>query len=65
MLGISAAGTANPRQLARLKALERSEELAEALVNGPLDDPDLGSVQRQLAAGRIIDAVFPLDGGLR
>jgi len=60
LLGISAWGRANPRQLARLRALERSEELAEALVDGPLDDPNLGSVQRQMAAARIVDATFPL-----
>jgi hypothetical protein len=60
LLGVPVSGRANPRHLARLKALERSEELAEALVDGPLDDPDLNSVQRQLAAGRIVDATFPL-----
>jgi hypothetical protein len=60
LLGIPASGRANPRQLARLKALQRSEELAEALVDGPLDDPDLGSMQRQLAAARVVDATFPL-----
>jgi hypothetical protein len=60
LLGIPASGRGNPRQLARLKALERSEELAEALVDGPLDDPDLSSVQKHLAAARVLDAVFPL-----
>jgi hypothetical protein len=40
--------------------LERSEELAAAMVDGWLDDPELGSVARQLAAGRVIEAVFPL-----
>jgi hypothetical protein len=60
LLGIPTTGRATPRQLARLKALQRAEELAEALVEGPLDDPDLTSVQRQLAAVRIVDTAFPL-----
>jgi hypothetical protein len=59
LLGIGPSGRANPRALARLKALERSEELAEAIL-APLDDPDLGTVQRHLSALRVVDAVFPL-----
>jgi hypothetical protein len=40
-------------------ALERAEELARAIVEGPLDDPELASVERQLAAIRALDATYP------
>jgi hypothetical protein len=60
LLGIPPSGRANPRHLARLRALARAEEMAEAFVDGPLDDPRLSSLQRQVAVNRILDAVFPL-----
>jgi hypothetical protein len=44
---------------AELLALERAEELARAIVEGPLDDPKLASVERQLAAIRAVDVTYP------
>jgi hypothetical protein len=43
-----------------LRALDRAESLAEALVDSPLDDPEIGSLARQMAAVRALDATFPL-----
>ena len=60
LLGIGPNRVGNPRQAARLAALERSEEIARALVDGPLDDAELGSVERQIAVVRALDATFPL-----
>lgn len=60
LLGIGPRRTASARQIARVHALERSEALAIALVDGPLDDPSLSTVERQVAALRAIDATFPL-----
>jgi hypothetical protein len=60
LLGIGSRASANPRQLARLAALERAEELANALVHGPLDDVDLGSLERQRAAVTALEQTFPL-----
>lgn len=60
MLGIGPARVGNPRSHARIAALERAEELAEALVNAPLDDPSLGTIERQRAALAALDATFPL-----
>jgi hypothetical protein len=59
LLGISGIRTANPRQIARVAALERAETLAEALL-APLDDIDLGSLARQRAAVTVLDATFPI-----
>jgi hypothetical protein len=33
---------------------------AQKLVSGPLDDPKLGAIERQIAAARALDATFPL-----
>jgi hypothetical protein len=60
LLGVGPARVAQPRQIARLRAQERAEELAEALVDGPLDDAELGSLARQAAVIRALDATFPL-----
>lgn len=60
LLGIGAARVGSARQHARLRALDRAEELAAALVDGPLDDAELGSMARQTAALRALDAVEPL-----
>jgi hypothetical protein len=46
--------------MARLAAQERAEEIAKALVDGPLDDTDLATVERQLAVIRALDATYPL-----
>jgi len=58
LLGIGARRSADPRQIARIHALSRAEEVAESLLS-PLDDPELSSLKRQLAAVRILDAVAP------
>jgi len=58
-LGIGARRIGSARAHARLKALERVEELADALI-APLDDEDLSSVARQVAALRLLDAVEPV-----
>jgi hypothetical protein len=59
LLGVPPLGRASPRQLARVQALERAEEVAAALI-GPLDDPTLSATGRQLGALRLLDAVLPL-----
>jgi hypothetical protein len=41
-------------------ALERAEELANALVHGLLDDVDLSSLERQRAAVTALEQTFPL-----
>ena len=46
--------------IASLGALERADEIAAALVDGPLDDREIGSTERQLAVVRALDATFPL-----
>jgi hypothetical protein len=38
----------------------RAEELAKALVDAPIDDRDLGTIERQQAVVRALDATFPL-----
>jgi len=58
-LGITARRAASPVQMARYKAQERAEALAAALVDGPLDDPELGSVARQQAAVRALELLYP------
>jgi hypothetical protein len=58
LLGIGP-GRVAPLQAARLRALERAEELAEALVDGPLDDPNLRSLDRQRAAIAAVELLFP------
>lgn len=60
LLGIGPNRVGNPRAHARMRALERAEEIARALVDGPLDDRDLGSMERQRAVVTVLDATFPL-----
>jgi hypothetical protein len=60
LLGIGPSRVGNPRSHARLAALERAQELADALVHAPLNDATLGTIERQLAANRALDATFPL-----
>ena len=60
LLGIGPRRAADPRQVARLEAHERAEQLAAALVIGPLEDPNLSTLQRQAAAVTILDQTFPL-----
>ena len=59
LLGISSRRAAQPVQLARIRAQERAEALAEAVVDGPLDDTELGSVARQQAAVRALELLYP------
>lgn len=60
LLGIGPRRSASARQIARVHALERAEELAAAIVDGPLDAEGLGPIERQGAALRALDATFPL-----
>lgn len=60
LLGIGTSRVGNPRQIARLRALGRVEEIASALIDAPLDDAELGTVERQQAVLRALDATFPL-----
>jgi hypothetical protein len=60
LLGIGATRVANPRQIARIQALDRAHELAQALVTAPLDDPELTTLERQRAVLAALDATFPL-----
>ena len=57
-LGISARRAADPRQLSRVLAQARAQEIAEALL-APLDADDLGPMTRQRAAQAILDALWP------
>ena len=59
LLGIGPRRAASPRQIARVQALERAQDLADALL-APLDDDELGSLARQRAAVTVLDATFPL-----
>ena len=59
LLGIGARRAGDPRQHARLAALERADEIAAALL-APLDDDELGSMSKQVAATKILDATFPI-----
>jgi len=44
----------------RLRAAQRADEFARAVVDGPLDDKRLSTVERQTAALKALDATFPL-----
>lgn len=59
LLGISARRGAQPVQAARLRAAARADALASAIVDGPLDDPDLGTLGRQRAAISAVELLFP------
>lgn len=59
-LGISARRAGDPRQWARVHAAERALDVATALVDAPLDDPDLSTVERQQAVVRMLSETFPL-----
>jgi len=59
LLGISANRTGSARQMARLEAQQRAADVAAALL-APLDDSDLGSLSRQAAAVKILDATEPI-----
>lgn len=59
VLGISARGAAQPLALARMRAQMRAEDYAQAVVDAPLDDAELGSVARQQAAIRALELLYP------
>jgi hypothetical protein len=59
LLGVSASRAADPRVAARLRAALRADDLARAVIDGPLD-ADIGAIERQRAALAAIDATFPL-----
>jgi len=58
--GLSAARAADPRFAARIRAALRADDLAMAIVDGPLDDRKLTAVERQRAALSALDSTFPL-----
>jgi len=43
-----------------VQALDRAHELAAALVDAPLDDASLSTIERQRAVLAALDATFPL-----
>jgi len=57
-LGIGAQRTSDPRQIARIEAQARANDIAAALL-APLDDGDLSAMAQQTSALRILDAVSP------
>jgi hypothetical protein len=59
LLGLSPGRAADPRQLLRLRAHERAEALAEAML-APLDDEQLGTLAKQGAARTVLDSAFPI-----
>jgi len=59
LLGIGPKRAADPRQIARLAAAARADEIAAGLL-APLDDADLSSMAKQAASQRILDATFPI-----
>lgn len=59
LLGIGPRRGADPRQIARVAAAERADEVAAALL-APLDDSDLSSLARQRAAQVILGETFPI-----
>ena len=60
LLGIGPRSNADPRAFMRLRAAQRADEFARAVVDGPLDDKRLSTVERQTAALKALDATFPL-----
>ena len=50
----------NPRSAAREAAIRRSDAIVRALVDEPLDDPNLSARGRQKAVLDMLDAIFPL-----
>lgn len=55
-----AAHGVNPRRAAREAAIRRTDAVVRALVDAPLDDQGLSTMQRQRAVLGMLDAVFPL-----
>jgi len=59
VLGITSRRASTPLQAARVAAQIRADDYARALVDAPLDDPELGSVARQQAAVRALELLYP------
>ena len=59
VLGISARRAATPVQAARIRAQLRADDYATAIVDAPLDDPEIGTLSRQKAAIDAIELLFP------
>ena len=59
LLGIGASRTGDPRMVARLRAAQRAQDIAAAIVDGPLD-AELKPLDKQRAALAALDATFPL-----
>lgn len=58
-LGITARRASSPLQAARVAAQRRADDFARAVVDGPLDDVELGSRQRQQAAIAALELLYP------
>lgn len=58
LLAISPGRAADPRQMARMAAQGRADEIATALL-APLDDEDLSSLAQQRSAVTILDSLWP------
>ena len=58
-LGISARRAAQPLQASRMAAQMRANEVATALIDAPLDDPDVGTIPRQQAMIRALELLYP------
>jgi len=58
-LGITGRRAAQPVQAARIRAQIRADDYARAVVDEPLDDPDLGTIPRQQAAIRALELLYP------
>jgi hypothetical protein len=57
---VLATNGSNPRRAAREAAIRRSDAVVRALVDAPLDDENLSTMQRHKAVLGMLDAVFPL-----
>lgn len=58
-LGVSARRAASPLQAARVRAQMRADELAAAIVDGPLDDAEMSALARQGAAIKAVEVLYP------
>lgn len=58
LLGVGPRGMGNPRAVARMRAAERAEEIADALL-APLDARGLAPLDRQRSAAVILGETFP------
>ena len=59
-LGIGPRRSADPRAIARIRAIDRAEAIAAGLVDAPLDDPSVSTIERQRAIVTMLGETFPL-----